>query len=524
MAEIPKDGRIISSAAPSVDGGRRRFMANTGGIAGLGAVGITPSLAALSNNPYCNLTATQAVSAMSAGDMKAESYAQALVDRCEALRHLNAFITLDKDRVLESARKADQLRAAGRKLGPLHGLPIPVKDSINTRGLATTSGTPALKKFVPKEDAPVVKALLDAGAIVLGKTNLHELSFGWTSNNLAFGAVHNPYDPTRNPGGSSGGTAVAVATRMAPVGLGEDTCGSIRVPAALTGIAGYRPSKFRWSAEGVMPLTTIFDTVGPQARSVADLALIDTVVAGDAARLTPPNLRGMRIGVIRDFYFSDVDSEVARVTEAALGRLKDAGVEIIEGSLPELEALWQITAFPIIQHETRATVTEYLDRFGTGVSWDALVAAASEDIKRDFGLFVADNGQFHAPREAYESARQIHRPALQNAFRRYFRAAGVSAIVYPATMTAALPIGGEMDNAGQLEINGKKLPFYVALARNIAPAGTAGLPSLVLPAGLTREGLPVGLEFDAPVGRDKELLALGFALEAALGAIEAPNV
>src|SRR6202023_2784347 len=133
----------------------------------------------------------------------------------------------------------------------------------------------------PKEDAPIVRALVDAGAIVLGKTNLHELSFGWTSNNLAFGAVHNPYDPQRIPGGSSGGTAVAVATRMAPLGVAEDTEGSIRVPAALCGICGFRPSTGRYSTKGCVPISPLFDQVGPHARTVADLALFDSVAAND---------------------------------------------------------------------------------------------------------------------------------------------------------------------------------------------------------------------------------------------------
>src|SRR5881396_2228531 len=178
------------------------------------------------------LSATEAVAMLRRGDVKAEDYAAALLARCDAGKQLNAFISIAPDQVKEAARAADRRRAAGAFLGPLHGLPIPIKDSVNTRDYPTTSGTAALRSFRPKDDAPVVRALRDAGGIVLGKTNLHELSFGWTSTNLSFGAVKNPYDPTRIPGGSSGGTAVAVATRMAPLGVAEDTAGSIRVPAA----------------------------------------------------------------------------------------------------------------------------------------------------------------------------------------------------------------------------------------------------------------------------------------------------
>src|SRR5579863_20623 len=157
------------------------------------------------------LTAVEAVRALHRGDISAESYASALLRRCEAGKSLNAFITLRPELVLEFARECDRRRLSGATLGPLHGLPIPIKDSVNTRDLETTAGTPALRHFRPREDAPLVKALRDAGAIVLGKTNLHELSYGYTSNNHAFGAVHNPYDPSRVPGGSSGGSGASIA-------------------------------------------------------------------------------------------------------------------------------------------------------------------------------------------------------------------------------------------------------------------------------------------------------------------------
>ena len=194
-----------------------------------------------------NLGAVEAVAHMSQGSVTSERYARALLARCQTARGLNAFITLEPDRVLEDARARDRERLAGVKSGPLFGLPIPVKDSVNTRDYPTTAGTPALRHFRPKEDAPLVAALRAAGALVLGKTNLHELSYGWTSNNLAFGAVHNPYDASRIPGGSSGGTAAAIAARLAPLGVAEDTEGSIRVPAAFCGIAGFRPTTGRYS-------------------------------------------------------------------------------------------------------------------------------------------------------------------------------------------------------------------------------------------------------------------------------------
>lgn len=219
----------------------------------------------MNNEALLTLSATDAVAAMVRGEVTAEAYASALLWQCEALKSVNALITLDPERVLEAAQEHDRQRRAGKPFGLLHGIPIPVKDSINTRDFCTTAGTPALRGFRPPDDAPIVRTLINAGALVLGKTNLHELSLGWTSNNLAFGAVRNPYDPTRIPGGSSGGTAVAIASGMAPLGLAEDTQGSILVPAALCGIVRFRPTTTRYPTAGTAPITALFDQVGPMA-------------------------------------------------------------------------------------------------------------------------------------------------------------------------------------------------------------------------------------------------------------------
>ena len=265
-----------------------------------------------STNELVELSAVDAVARLRNGEVTAERYATALLERCQQGKALNAFITLPQERVLEAARAADRLRGSGVKLGALHGLPIPVKDSVNTKDMPTTGGTPALRNFRPKEDAPIVRSLLAAGAIVLGKTNLHELSFGWTSNNLAFGAVHNPYDVQRIPGGSSGGTAVAVATRMSPLGIAEDTEGSIRVPAAMCGIAGFRPTTGRYRSTGVVPISPLFDQVGPHARTVGDLALFDSVMTGDWSPLSPTELQGTKLGVGRNYWFRGLDASTHR--------------------------------------------------------------------------------------------------------------------------------------------------------------------------------------------------------------------
>lgn len=465
------------------------------------------------------LSAVEAVARMRRGDMTAEDYASALLARCEAGRRLNAFISIAPDAVKEAARAADRLRATGARLGPLHGLPVPVKDSINTKDHPTTSGTASLREFRPRHDAPVVGALRAAGAIVLGKTNLQEMSLGYTSTNMAFGAVRNPYDPTRIPGGSSGGTAVAVAVRMAPLGLAEDTCGSIRVPAALCGIAGLRPTMGRYVSAGVMPLTPLFDTVGPHARAVADLALFDSVMTGDFNALPPVPAKTVRLALARSQYFTDLDPEVARVTSAAIDKLRQAGVTVVEVEVERLVERVEAANYAIICHDTVAAIRGYLREFDTGVSFEQLLERVGDNIREPLEartpgrrLWVAD--------ETYAQARDVHRPALQHAFERCFETSDVAAVVYPTTLVPATPIGEDQE----VEIAGRRLPFRTAMARNVAPASCAGIPSLVLCAGLTRDGLPVGIEFAGPAGADRRLLALGQTLETIIGRPPAPPI
>jgi indoleacetamide hydrolase len=260
------------------------------------------------------LSATAATLAIRDGNIKAEDYARALLDRAQQLASFNAFRILDREVVLEAARNADRQRASGSQLGMLHGLPIPVKDSINTKSLPTSNGTRALANFKPKDDAAVLKPLFAQGAILMGKTNLHELSFGWTSNNPIFGPVRNPYDPTRVPGGSSGGSGVAVAARMAPLAIGEDTNGSIRHPSTNCRLTGFRPTFGRYPDAGIMPLTDKFDQVGPLARSVGDIVLFDNVLVPNSAPISARPLTGVRIGISGEFLMRALDPEVERIS------------------------------------------------------------------------------------------------------------------------------------------------------------------------------------------------------------------
>ncbi len=465
---------------------------------------------------FADLTVSAAAQSLRAGDFSAEAYAQALLNRAEAHTNLNAFITLDRDQALTAAREADGKRADGAELGPLHGVPLALKDNIDTSSLATTGGTPALKNHRPARNAPVAQALIDAGALVLGKTNMHELAYGVTNNNGAFGAARNPYDPEMIPGGSSGGTGVAVAARLAPGGLGTDTGGSVRIPAALCGIVGFRPSTGRYAQDGIVPISDTRDTAGPMVRTVADAVLMDGVISGGPTELAPASLEGLRLGVARVPFFEKLDRALERVVDAELDRLRGLGVVLVEFDAPDITELDQAAGFPIAFYETVITLTAYLETSGTGLTVrEVCEATASPDVN---GVLMSLFGDNAVPEEVYREAVGIRRPALQAAIAGYFSEHEIAALIFPTTPMPARPIGHDET----VDVNGDQVPTFPTYIRNTDPASIGGLPGLSLPIGLTDEGLPVGIELDGPAGRDHDLLAIGLGYEAGLEPLPTP--
>lgn len=450
------------------------------------------------------LTLTEAARALRQGEMTAEAYATILLDRCAAHRDLNAFIAQDRDAVLAAARAADKKRASGAALGALHGVPLAIKDNLDCVGYATTGGTPALRDNRPKQNAAVVQKLLDAGAIVLGKANMHEMAFGITNNNTVFGPARNPYDPTRIPGGSSGGTGVAVAARLAPAGIGSDTGGSVRIPAALCGIAGFRPSLDRWPVAGILPISHTRDTAGPMARTVADCVLLDTVVTG-AAPVSPRAPKDLRLGVPRQFFCEPLDTELARLFDAFLDRLRDAGATLIEVDLSAAKDLNDRAGMAITGYELRVDIPGYLRAHDLPFGLETLVAQiASPDVKRMFAL-RAEVTEAH-----YRDALDFQRPALQKLYADCFRQHALTSLIFPTTPLPAPKIGDDETTL----LNGQIVPTFPTVARNTGPGSVAGLPGVAFPIGMTAAGLPVGVELDGPIGSDNNLLAAALVLEA----------
>ncbi|HEX7006287.1 MAG TPA: indoleacetamide hydrolase [Alphaproteobacteria bacterium] len=464
------------------------------------------------------LTATAALAAFERGELTSRDYAAFLLDRCARHEDLGAFIHLDPDAVLDAATEADEIRATGQDVGPLHGLPVVLKDNLDTADMPTTAGTPGLRRNQPKKNAPLVQSLVDAGAVLFGKANMHELAYGITNNNEPFGPARNPYARDRIPGASSGGTGVAIAARLAPAGIGTDTGGSVRIPAALCGIAGLRPTAGRYPQQGIVPISHTRDTAGPMARTVADLALLDGVIAGGPLEVSPVPLKGLRLGVPRGYYYENLDTTLAPVAEEALRRLKDAGVTLVEADIPNLQELDEAASFPVALYETVVDLEKYLRDHDIDLDFAGLVAqVGSPDVKGILSSLLGD-GAVSEP--VYRAAIEKHRPALQAAYADYFKSNGVAAMIFPTTPLPAAPMGEDETT----KLNGQDVPTFFTFIRNTDPASNAGTPGLSLPVGLTKDGLPVGMELDGPVGSDRDLLAIGAALEAVFPPMPAPKL
>lgn len=421
---------------------------------------------------------------------------------------LNAYLTVTDRVALAQAKKAEvELCApprgkAYRDRGALHGIPISLKDNIYTAGTRTTAGSKILKDFVPQRDAPVVSQLKEAGAIILGKTNLHEFAYGVTTNNPHFGPTRNPWDVSRIPGGSSGGSAASVAAGLCYGSIGTDTGGSIRIPAALCGIVGLKPTFGRVSVVDVVPLSPRLDCVGPLARSAADAALLlDPIfVRGEkepalqgTTRSKSPFLRGFRLGIPKDFFREIVSVEVEDAFEKALGALRKLGATLKEVSIPllrETEDAGNQIAWP--------EATHYHQHAGW---FPAHAADYGEDVRvrLELGAKVAATTYLQALEQ---------REAFIRGFHAAMADAKLDALVVPTTPIPAPAIGEETT-----AVCGTDHPTRALLLRNNRPANLAGLPAISIPCAGTAHGLPVGMQLIGSVTNELLLLRIAHSFE-----------
>lgn len=460
-------------------------------------------------------SATDLLDSVHSGSLQVADIAKQVTAAVENNKDINAIISFNEEQLSAYAKKLDDELTAGNKL-PLHGVPILIKDNIDTVDFLTTGGTAALAMHQPTVDAGVVKCLKDAGALIVGKANMHELAFGITSNNACTGAVRNPYDKILIPGGSSGGSAAAVSAGIVPVSLGSDTGGSNRIPASLCGVCGFRPTTDRYPGDGFINLSKTRDTAGVFARNMPDLILVDKILAGKS-EVKSSDIGKLRLAVPRDPFFKVIETETAKVIEKALKRLSNAGATLVEIDMKDLFDLNDKISFQIAVYETVRELTDYLDRNVSGLSLEALIEQVlSPDVKH---ILQASIGDQEVPEQVYQDALTVYRPQLQKMYATFFKDNNVDAMIYPTTPLTARPIGDDET----VELNGDRVPTFPTYVRNGDPSSNAGIPSLSIPAGLASNGLPVGLSIDGPVNCDENVLSIGVAIEAIMPTIDGPG-
>ena len=475
-------------------------------------------------------TAAEMAAALSKKEITSVELTKAHLDRISAVDgKLNAFLHVDNQGALAQASAVDAKRAKGESLSPLAGVPIAVKDILAQKGIPTTAGSKILEGWRPPYDSTVVAKLKAAGVVILGKTNMDEFAMGSSTENSAYGTTQNPWDLTRTPGGSSGGSAAAVAGFEAPLAIGTDTGGSIRQPAALTGIVGVKPTYGGVSRYGVIAYSSSLDQVGPFARTVLDTALLHEAIAGhderDSTSINAPvpqvvaaakrlDVKGMKIGVIKELSGSGFQAGVTARINESIELLVAAGAEIVEVSCPNFE--YALAAYYLIAPSEASSNLARFDsmRYGLRVGDDGskgaeeVMSATREagfgkEVKRRIilGTYALSSGYY----DAYYGSAQKVRTLVKRDFENAFTKADV--LISPVTPTTAFKIG---------EKSNDPVAMYLSDIATI-PVNMAGIGGMSLPVGLAGEdGLPVGLQIMAPFMQDDRFYRVGGTLEAAL--------
>jgi aspartyl-tRNA(Asn)/glutamyl-tRNA(Gln) amidotransferase subunit A len=478
------------------------------------------------------MTASEIAAAVASGSASAVEVAQAHLDRIDAVdEKVRAFLHVDTEGALAAARAVDDSRAAGAALGPLAGVPLAMKDVVVTQDLPTTAGSKILQGWRPPYDATISQRIKQAGIVMLGKTNMDEFAMGSSTENSAYGPTHNPWDLTRIPGGSSGGSSAAVAAFEAPLSIGTDTGGSIRQPAAVTGIVGHKPTYGAVSRYGLIAFSSSLDQAGPFARTVLDTALLYETIAGhdpcDTTSIDGPvapvvaaaregaarDLAGLRVGVVRELGGEGYQPGVLASFEAAVATLRSLGAEVVEVSCPNFE--YALAAYYLIAPSECSSNLARFDgvRYGLRVGDDGhapledVMALTREagfgpEVKRRImiGAYALSSGYY----DAYYGQAQKVRTLIARDFAAAFEKADV--LVSPTSPFVAFGLGERVDDPMAMYINDLCT----------LPASLAGTPAISVPSGLS-EGLPVGLQIMAPALADERCFRVAASFEAATG-------
>jgi aspartyl-tRNA(Asn)/glutamyl-tRNA(Gln) amidotransferase subunit A len=450
---------------------------------------------------------------------------QESLNRIQAVEpKIHSFLHVTSDRALEQAKQIDAKIAAGEEVGLLAGIPIGIKDNLCTQGVPTTCASNILKNFVPPYESTVTQKLKEAGAIMVGKTNLDEFAMGGSTETSAFAKTANPWDPSRVPGGSSGGSAAAVASGECPISLGSDTGGSIRQPASFCGIVGMKPTYGLVSRFGLVAFASSLDQIGPFARSVEDAAILLSAIAGydpndstslkvdvpDYTQFLTPDLKGKKVGVITETFGEGLDPEVEKTVRTAIAQLKDLGAEIKEISCPRFR--YGIAAYYIIApSEASANLARY-----DGVKYGARIEEADDlvemykrtraegfgaEVKRRImiGTYALSAGYY----DAYYLKAQKVRTLIKQDFEKAFE--DVDVLVSPTAPTTAFKIGDKSQDP---------LSMYLIDLMTI-PVNLAGLPGMSVPCGFDSQGMPIGLQIIGNVLREDQVFQAAYAYEQA---------
>jgi aspartyl-tRNA(Asn)/glutamyl-tRNA(Gln) amidotransferase subunit A len=460
----------------------------------------------MNNEAIRALTLIEVSQAIASGELTSETVTAAAIEQAEHFKDEYAlFITFTPEQAMEEAQAADRARAAGKLLGPLHGVPITIKDNIDTAGILTTAGAKVLKDRIPAEDATVVKKLKQAGAISLGKTNMHEMAYGGTSTNPHYGAVRNPWSPERIPGGSSGGAAACLALQIGYAALGTDAGGSVRMPASLCGQVGLKQTHGLVSLSGCVPTGSwSIDHIGPHTKTVADSALMLSLMQSydptdpDSALCQPEaypvlaSLNGLTVGIPENHFWENLDPQVESLCYQSVMKMQEAGAKLVSIKLETLALL------------AKAQVASLAESY---VFHEPYITAHPEDYGEDIRYRILAGRYILAT--DYVRATRVRRLFIEEMSRTLDM---VDVIAAPTLPIPAPPIGADSVTVKDQEfsISGANSWF---LARNTSPANQAGVPAISIPAGLTGDGLPVGLQLMAGAFQDQKLLAIAAVVE-----------
>ena len=430
-----------------------------------------------------------------AGEISAEQYTEVCLSRvAQDNPRFNAFILVTATEALAQAREADREIAAGRDRGPLHGVPISIKDLLDVRATPTTAGSRVREGHVAARDAAAIAHLREAGVVFIGKTNLHEFAFGTTNEDSAFGAARNPHDPSRSPGGSSGGSAISVATGMALASVGTDTGGSVRIPAAACGIVGFKPERGDVSTLGVVPLSRTFDHVGPLARSVADAWLVYGALAGRGVTKPPPPrpFDGLRFAVPRPYFCDLLDDDVRARFEEAVTALRAAGARI-----EDVEIRHASDAPAIYLHISLADAAAY-----HAATLETMPERYTPNVRQrlEMGRYVLGEDYARALAGRERLGREVD-AAL----------AAHDALLLPTLPIPAPPLG-----AATVEIGGAPELVRSLMLRLTSPFNITGHPAIALPCGRTSAGLPCSVQLVGAHGQTDALVRAALAVERGL--------